>query len=203
MRAADPHATPLATGHVHRRRRPPAHVSSAHRPHHHTGRPSRTPWGTYTPPPTQPRDKMGGGLIEGGGPSCHTFGHRPRTSTKTPPRSRGGGRAGGGGGGGLCEGKRNKGSAREGREDGRGGERKGISQHKQTSPWLPWPSACASHRSISVRSTSGSGYSRSAAVPTPLQPRKANASVRTRSAQRTRCECGGRGGRAATQAKTK
>ena len=43
---------------------------------------------THTPPPTQPRDKMGGGLIEGGGPSCHTFGHRPRTSTNTPPRSR-------------------------------------------------------------------------------------------------------------------
>ena len=58
-----PNATPLATGHVHRRTRPPAHVSSACRPHHHTCHPSRTPWGTYTPPPTQPRDKMGEGLM--------------------------------------------------------------------------------------------------------------------------------------------
>ena len=63
MRAADPHATPLATGHVHRRRRPPAHVSSACRPHHRTCHPSRTPWGTHTPPTTQPCDKMGEGLM--------------------------------------------------------------------------------------------------------------------------------------------
>ena len=40
LRAADPHATPLAAGHVHRRRRPPAHVSSACRPHHHACHPS-------------------------------------------------------------------------------------------------------------------------------------------------------------------
>ena len=63
LRAADPHATLLAAGHVHRRRRPPAHVSSPCCPHHHTGHPSRTPWGTHTPPTTQPCDKMGGGLM--------------------------------------------------------------------------------------------------------------------------------------------
>ena len=63
MRAAAPHATPLAAGHVHRRTRPPAHVSSACHPQHRTCHPSHTPWGTHTPPPTQPRDKMGEGLM--------------------------------------------------------------------------------------------------------------------------------------------
>ena len=31
MRAADPHATPLAAGHVHQRRRPPAHAAAGGR----------------------------------------------------------------------------------------------------------------------------------------------------------------------------